>query len=126
MKTTEEEELFLAVSENISSETIGVIDIFWESDSENHENYTIDFESRKTDWNYIIELKYATDVEDIHIEIVNHTIHALFDLFGHNSSMIDAGFHRKDMFNQILIPYFRGISTKKGRKLLVDCLIILE
>ena len=64
--------------------------------------------------------------DDINIEIVNHAIHALFDLFGHSSDMIDAGFHRKEMFDHILIPYFRGISTKKGRKLLVDCKTILE
>jgi len=64
--------------------------------------------------------------DDINMEIVNHAIHALFDLFGHNSSMIDAGFDRKDMFDHILIPYFRGISTKKGRRLLIDCKTILE
>jgi len=63
---------------------------------------------------------------DINLEIVNNAIHALFDLFGHNSSMIDAGFNRSDMFDHILVPYFRGISTKKGRKLLVDCKTILE
>ena len=43
-----------------------------------------------------------------------------------NSRMIDAGYHRKDMFDHIIIPYFRGISTKKGRKLLEDCKTILE
>lgn len=64
--------------------------------------------------------------DDINIEIVNQAIHSLFDLFGHNSAMIDAGFNRKDMFDHILVPYFRGISTKKGRKLLVDCKTILE
>lgn len=64
--------------------------------------------------------------EDIDIEIVNHAIHGLFDLFGHSSRMIDAGFDRKDMFDHILIPYFRGISTKKGRKLLTDCKSILD
>ena len=64
--------------------------------------------------------------DDINIEIVNHAIHALFDLFGHSSAMIDAGLDRKDMFDHILIPYFRGISTKKGRRLLTDCKTILE
>jgi AcrR family transcriptional regulator len=64
--------------------------------------------------------------DDIDMVIVNHAIHALFDLFGHSSSMIDAGFNRKDMFDHILIPYFRGISTKKGRKLLIECKTILE
>ena len=64
--------------------------------------------------------------DDIHLEIVNHALHAIFDLFGHSSTMIDAGFHRKDMFDHILIPYLRGISTKEGRKLLTDCKTILE
>ena len=64
--------------------------------------------------------------DDINIEIVNQTIHALFDLFGHDSNMVDAGFQHKDMFDHMIIPFFRGISTKKGRKLLVDCKIILE
>jgi len=64
--------------------------------------------------------------DDIHLEIVNHAIHAIFDLFGHSSDMIDAGFNRKDMFEHILIPYFRGISTKKGRKLLTDYKTILD
>jgi len=64
--------------------------------------------------------------DNIHIEIVNRTIHTLFDLFGHNSEMIEAGYDKKEMFNHILIPYFNGISTEKGRKLLVDCRTILE
>jgi AcrR family transcriptional regulator len=64
--------------------------------------------------------------DDLHLEIVNHTIHAIFDLFGHSSSMIDAGFDRKDMFDNTLIPYLRGISTKKGHKLLTECKSILE
>lgn len=64
--------------------------------------------------------------EDVNIEIVNQTIHTLFELFGHDSKLVEAGFDRKDMFDQIIIPFFRGISTKKGRKLLVDCKTILE
>jgi AcrR family transcriptional regulator len=63
---------------------------------------------------------------DFNIDLVNHTIHALFDLFGHDSTMIDAGFQHKEMFDHILVPFFRGISTKKGRKLLVECKTILE
>jgi AcrR family transcriptional regulator len=64
--------------------------------------------------------------DDLNIEIVNRTLHTLFDLFGHNSTMIDAGYDRRDMFNHILVPFFRGISTKKGRKLLIECKPILE
>jgi len=63
---------------------------------------------------------------DFNIDIVNNAIHALFDLFGHDSTMIEAGFQHKEMFDHILVPFFRGISTKKGRKLLVDCKTILE
>ena len=63
---------------------------------------------------------------DFNIDIVNNAIHALFDLFGHDSTMIEAGFQHKELFDHILVPFFRGISTKKGRKLLVDCKTILE
>jgi AcrR family transcriptional regulator len=55
---------------------------------------------------------------DIHIDIVNRTLHELFDLFGNDSKMVEAGFHRKEMFDHILIPYFRGISTAEGMLLL--------
>ena len=64
--------------------------------------------------------------DDIHIEIVNQTLHTLFDLFGHDSQMVDEGYDRKDMFNHIIIPFFRGISTKKGRKLLVEYKSLLD
>ena len=64
--------------------------------------------------------------DDLNIEIVNRTLQSLFDLFGHNSEMVDAGFDRKDMFDHILVPFFRGISTKKGRKLLIDCRNLIE
>jgi AcrR family transcriptional regulator len=64
--------------------------------------------------------------EDINLDIVNRAIHALFDLFNQESSLVEAGYDRKDIFEQVLIPYFRGISTKKGRKLLHDCKSIIE
>jgi hypothetical protein len=64
--------------------------------------------------------------DDINIEIVNLTIHTLFELFGHNSKMDEAGFEHKDLFDHMIIPFFRGISTKKGRKLLEDYKTILE
>ena len=64
--------------------------------------------------------------DDFDIDIVNRTLHTLFDLFGHDSQMVDDGYDRKLMFDHIIIPFFRGISTKKGRKLLVDCKTILE
>jgi len=58
--------------------------------------------------------------KDLHLDIVNRALHALFDLFGHDSSLVEAGFDRKDLFEQMIIPYFRGLSTKKGRKLLQE------
>jgi AcrR family transcriptional regulator len=63
---------------------------------------------------------------DINIKIVNRALHALFDLFGQDSSMIEAGYDRKDMFDHIIIPFFRGISTVKGQKFLEDCKSILD
>ena len=63
--------------------------------------------------------------DDLHMDIVNRALHALFDLFGHDSSLVEAGFDRKDLFEHMIIPYFRGLSTKKGRKLLQDCKSIM-
>jgi AcrR family transcriptional regulator len=63
---------------------------------------------------------------DLNIEIVNRTLYELFDLFGHDSSLVAAGFHRKEMFDHIIMPYFRGISTEKGITLLEECRYILD
>lgn len=63
--------------------------------------------------------------DDLHMDIVNRALHALFDLFGHDSSLVEAGFDRKDLFEHMIIPYFRGLSTKKGRKLLQECKSIM-
>ena len=64
--------------------------------------------------------------EELNLEIVNLTLHQLFDLFGHESKLVDAGYHRKEMFDHIMIPYYRGISTEKGVALLEDCKSILD
>lgn len=64
--------------------------------------------------------------DDIHIGMVNQTIHTLFDLFGHDSRLVEAGYHRKEMFDQIIIPFLRGISTSKGQMFLEDCKKIME
>jgi hypothetical protein len=64
--------------------------------------------------------------KDVHIDIFNRALHALFDLFGQDSQIIAEGYPRKDMFNHIIIPFFRGISTEKGQQLLEDCKSILE
>lgn len=76
----------------------------------------------------LLETGIEQDVfrDDINIDIVNQTLHTLFDLFGHDSRLVEAGFNRRDMFDQILVPFFRGISTKKGRKLLKECRTIIE
>ena len=63
--------------------------------------------------------------DDLHLDIVNRALHSLFDLFGHDSSLVEAGFDRRDLFEHMIIPYFRGLSTKKGRKLLQECKSIL-
>ncbi|MCP4313458.1 MAG: TetR/AcrR family transcriptional regulator [Bacteroidetes bacterium] len=64
--------------------------------------------------------------DDINLGIVNRALHTLFDMFNQESNLVEAGYNRKEMFDQIIIPFFRGISTKKGRKLLDDCKSILE
>jgi len=58
--------------------------------------------------------------DDLHLDIVNRALHALFDLFGNESALVQAGFDRRDLFEHMIIPYFRGLSTKKGRKLLQE------
>lgn len=63
---------------------------------------------------------------DINVDIVNRTLHELFELFGLESSLIQAGYQHKQMFDHIIIPYFRGISTEAGIKLLEDCKNILD
>ena len=63
---------------------------------------------------------------EINIGIVNRTLHELFDLFGHDSNMVETGFHRKEMFDHIIIPYLRGISTGKGTILLDKHRTILD
>jgi AcrR family transcriptional regulator len=71
-------------------------------------------------------VKQKVFMDSIHIEIVNRGLHALFDLFAQESSLVEAGFHRKDMFEHIIVPYFRGISTRKGQELLEDSKGIIE
>ena len=58
--------------------------------------------------------------DDFDLQIVNRSIHALFDLFGHQSPMLEEGIDRKQMFDHMLIPFFRGLCTEKGQKILED------
>lgn len=64
--------------------------------------------------------------KDIHIDIVNRTLHELFNLFNPDSSLTQADYHRKELFENIIIPYFRGIATEKGRAFLEDCKNLLN
>jgi AcrR family transcriptional regulator len=64
--------------------------------------------------------------KDIHIDIVNRTLHELFSLFNPDSSLTQADYHRKEMFDNIIIPYFRGISTDLGRSLMEECKNVLN
>jgi AcrR family transcriptional regulator len=64
--------------------------------------------------------------KDIHIDIVNRTLHTLFALFGHESNLLQPKYHRREMFEHIIIPYYRGISTPKGQALLEEWKRILD
>ena len=64
--------------------------------------------------------------KDIHIDIVNRTLHELFNLFNPDSNLTQADYHRLEMFENIIIPYFRGLSTDKGRDLLEKCKNLLN
>ena len=55
---------------------------------------------------------------DLNVDIVNLTLHELFDLFGADSKLTREGYHRGELFNNIIIPYLIGISTEKGRVLI--------
>lgn len=52
------------------------------------------------------------------LEIVNLTLHELFNLFSPDSTLTTEGYHRGELFNNIIIPYLRGISTNEGIKLI--------
>ena len=64
-------------------------------------------------------LEQAIFSKEIKLEIVNLTIHELFNLFSMDSTLTTAGFHRGELFNNIIIPYLIGISTERGRELII-------
>jgi len=64
--------------------------------------------------------------KEIKVDIVNQTLHTLFDLFSPDSTLIQADYNRKDLFENIIIPYFRGISTDLGVKQIETFKKILE
>ena len=55
---------------------------------------------------------------DLNMEILNITLHELFNLFSPDSSLTIQGFHRGELFDNIIMPYLLGISTDEGRKLI--------
>lgn len=57
---------------------------------------------------------------DINLELVNMTLHELFNLFSPESKFTQAGFHRGELFNNIILPYIIGISTEKGQRLIAE------
>ncbi len=57
-------------------------------------------------------------MDQIHIDIVNRSLHQMFELFGHDSSLAREGYRHMELFDHIIIPYLRGISTRKGNELL--------
>lgn len=52
------------------------------------------------------------------LEIVNLTLHELFNLFRPDSILTTEGYHRGELFNNIIIPYLRGLATSKGIRLI--------
>lgn len=57
---------------------------------------------------------------DFNAEIVDSTLHELFNLFSPDSKLTLAGYHRAELFNSVIIPYLLGISTEKGRTLIEE------
>lgn len=58
--------------------------------------------------------------DDLNLEIVNNTLHELFNIFSPDHQMTRAGYHRGELFNNIILPYLIGISTPKGQKLIKE------
>lgn len=56
--------------------------------------------------------------EDLNLEVLNFTLHELFNLFTPDSALTRMGYDRGELFDNIIMPYLAGISTEKGRKLI--------
>jgi AcrR family transcriptional regulator len=63
---------------------------------------------------------------ELNIDIVNRTLHELFNLFGPDHELTQEDYNRKELFDNIIIPYFRGISTNRGVELIDRFKEILE
>lgn len=55
---------------------------------------------------------------EYNLELVNLTIHELFNMFSPDSKLVERGYHRAELFNNVIIPYLTGLTTDKGRKLI--------
>ncbi|MBN1132877.1 MAG: TetR/AcrR family transcriptional regulator [Bacteroidales bacterium] len=63
---------------------------------------------------------------ELNIDIVNRTFHELFKLFSPDHPLTQKDYNRRELFDNIIIPYFRGIATEKGAELIEKCKKILE
>ncbi len=52
------------------------------------------------------------------LEILNITLHELFNLFSPESHLTRQDYNRKELFDNIILPYLRGIATAQGRELI--------
>ena len=57
---------------------------------------------------------------EYNLELVNLTIHELFNMFSPESKLVSMGYHRAELFNNVIIPYLTGLATEKGRALIED------
>jgi TetR/AcrR family transcriptional regulator, cholesterol catabolism regulator len=55
---------------------------------------------------------------EYNLELVNLTIHELFNMFSPDSKLVTKGYHRAELFNNVIIPYLTGVATEKGRTLI--------
>jgi AcrR family transcriptional regulator len=63
-------------------------------------------------------VKQGIFMPHFNLQIVNLALHELFSLFSPDSNLTQADYHREELFDNIIIPYLRGISTKKGMALI--------
>jgi TetR/AcrR family transcriptional regulator, cholesterol catabolism regulator len=54
------------------------------------------------------------------LEIVNLAIHEMFEMFSPGSNLTTRGYHRAEIFNNIMIPYLAGLATEKGKRLIEE------
>ncbi len=65
-------------------------------------------------------IKQGIFKSSFNLEIVNLAIHEMFEMFSPGSKLTAKGYHRAEIFNNIMIPYLTGLATKKGRKFIEE------